>query len=525
MSDTALVVQEDLISDLNQLKLQLEQAKMRHRNASFKFTREQRVLKRVIAKLSETCLGYHDELDKCVLTLKTALEQQHDISRLLPHMAVLERLLKKNTYKMEKQKSHLDERVRQSGETLQRIPGLPAQLKRDLRNLLSFPSIKNNKQLDNAIRLLGIYERAIKIIMSNSAHTLNHGMAGISKELQNRLSEELQSLINELDFSGESGDLLADIRIKLLSGINFEELIDITLQILKLVIQGTHFERKTSEQFLNNVNDSLSGAIKINNQCLEQSASYAGHRREMHQELTSLASTSQDYLHKATSIEEAKAATKPLFEQIAMLTERLQHNEQRELALLDRMRYSKNQLEALFELTHDYRRRLEDQSQRMQLDPLTKVLHRTAFMEYLETEYHRWIRAQHPLHIILLDMDNFKSINDSFGYSAGDKALKIIARTLTNVMREQDILARFSGEEFIAILPDINQPTCQTLLNTLQGTINKLPFKFREQSITVGVSISASTFKDSDTPEEVMERLNLGLKEAKQKGYNQIVWK
>jgi hypothetical protein len=205
MSDTSVALPENLISELEQLKLQLEQAKTVHRNASLKFTRESRVLKRVIAKLSDTCLGYHDDLDKGVFALKTALEQQQDVSRLVPLLAVLERMLKKNTYKMDKQKDHLDERVKQSGETLQRIPGLPAQLKRELRNLLSFPSVKNNKQLDNAIRLLSIYERAIKIIMSNSVHSLNRdGYNGVSKETQNKLSEELQHLISELDFNGES---------------------------------------------------------------------------------------------------------------------------------------------------------------------------------------------------------------------------------------------------------------------------------------------------------------------------------
>jgi diguanylate cyclase (GGDEF)-like protein len=526
MSDTSVALPESLLSELEQLKLQLEQTKTVHRNASLKFTRESRVLKRVIAKLSETCLGYHDDLDKGVLALKAALEQQHDVSRLVPHLAVLERMLKKNTYKMEKQKNHLDERVKQSGETLQRIPGLPAQLKRDLRNLLSFPSVKDNKQLDNAIRLLSIYERAIKIIMSNSAHTLNReGYAGISKETQNKLAEELQHLINELDFNGESGDLLADMRIKLLAGVTFDDLIEMTLQILKLVIQGTHFERKTSEQFLSQVNSSLSRTIKTNNQCIEQSISDAEHRKEIHRELSQLAGNSQNALDRAGSVEEARTAVKPLLEQISTLTERLQHNEKREQTVHERMNQNKRQLDALFELTQDHRRRLEDQAKQLKLDPLTKTLNRTAFIEYLETEYHRWIRAQHPLHIVLFDLDDFKKINDSFGYSAGDKALKIIARSIAQEMRERDILARFSGEEFVALLPDFDQASCQTLLQNIQRKINQLPFKFREQNITITVSVSVSAFNDPDTPEEIMERLNLALSEAKQKGSNQIVWK
>lgn len=94
------------------------------------------------------------------------------------------------------------------------------------------------------------------------------------------------------------------------------------------------------------------------------------------------------------------------------------------------MRYSKDQMEALSDLAQDYRRRLEDQALRAQLDPLTKVYNRSSFTERLEHEYRRWIRTQHNLRVVLFDIDKFKSINDSFGYTAGDKALSIIARTI-----------------------------------------------------------------------------------------------
>ncbi len=67
---------------------------------------------------------------------------------------------------------------------------------------------------------------------------------------------------------------------------------------------------------------------------------------------------------------------------------------------------------------------------------------RTAFTDRLELEYRRWIRAQHSLRVVLLDIDNFKAINDSFGYTAGDKALKIIARTITKEVGITDTVAR-----------------------------------------------------------------------------------
>jgi diguanylate cyclase (GGDEF)-like protein len=189
------------------------------------------------------------------------------------------------------------------------------------------------------------------------------------------------------------------------------------------------------------------------------------------------------------------------------------------------MDYGKNQLEALFEVTQDYRRRLEDQAQRMLLDPLTKVYNRAAFGDRLELEYRRWIRAQHTLRVVILDIDGFKSINDSFGYSAGDKALKIIARTIKKELQDTDTVARFSGEEFILLLPEVTDSDAFSLIQTIQSQVSKLPFKFRDRSLMITLSAASTAFKDSDTPEEILERLNLCLNEAKSLGKNQLVWR
>jgi diguanylate cyclase (GGDEF)-like protein len=210
--------------------------------------------------------------------------------------------------------------------------------------------------------------------------------------------------------------------------------------------------------------------------------------------------------------------------EIASLSERLSHAEQKEQALIDRMSYGKTQLDSLYEVTQDYRRRLEDQAQRMLLDPLTKVYNRTAFTDRLELEYRRWIRAQHSLRVVLLDIDNFKAINDSFGYTAGDKALKIIARTMTKELSKTDTVARFSGEEFILLLPEQNDEYCHQVIQSIQTQVSRLPFKFRDQQITITLCAASTQFSQSDTPEEVLERLNRILNKAKQRGTNQLVW-
>ncbi|MDG2810191.1 GGDEF domain-containing protein, partial [Vibrio parahaemolyticus] len=224
---------------------------------------------------------------------------------------------------------------------------------------------------------------------------------------------------------------------------------------------------------------------KTVHQNVDQHHTYFEHRQELNTEMNSLVELSQKSLNQAQDIAVVKKEITPLLEKMASLTERLKMTEEREQALQERLSYSKNQLEAVFETTQDYRRRLDDQAQRMLLDPLTKVYNRTAFNDRLELEYRRWIRSQQNLRVVLFDVDNFKAVNDSYGYTAGDKALKIIARTINKRVSETETVARFGGEEFILLVPEQSEEYTLDLIKHIQRDISQLPFKFREQNIMI----------------------------------------
>ncbi|WP_260259559.1 diguanylate cyclase [Vibrio intestinalis] len=519
------VLEQDIQSQLHTLKSQLEQVRLTQRDTSFKFKREQQVLQRIVNSLSDACISEDPKLQLGLIELKQAIEQQKDISTLIPKLAILEKQLKQHTLAMNKKNQQLDSQVKHAGETLLRVVGIPSKVKRDLRDLLSFCAAQEIPVSEQAIKLLAIYQRSLKILTANSEQNGSALASESDKELLQKLNEELQNLITELDFNGESGELLNDIRSKLLIGLNTQALLEDTLQVLKLVIQGTHFERKTSQQFLAQVNESLSKSIKSSAQVSDQSLSYFEQRKEHGIELNTLVTDTKSALTQSQSIEEAKQNLTPMLEQLSSLTERLNHAEQREKALLERMTYNQGQLESLFESTQEYRRRLDDQAERLLQDPLTRVLNRSAFSEKMELEYRRWIRAQHNLRVVQFDIDNFKHVNDSFGYTAGDKALKIIARSIKAELSENDTLARFAGEEFIVLLPERADPECHELIKAVQTQVAKLPFKFRDQQLAITLTAASVSFKDSDTPEEILEGLRAMLKEGKKVGPNQLIWK
>lgn len=514
----------ETLEHLHQLKVQVEQLRVAHRDASLKSRREQVILKRFISTLSNTHIGAHSRIDDKLIELRQELEHNKDISALVPKFAILERLIGQRSVSMEKQQLSLEEQTRRSGETLQRIGGLPAQIKRDLRNILAFNDKSALKLTDNAVKLLAIYERATKIITSNSALIPKEAEPTENIGLLQSLNEELQNLITELDFDGEPGEQLFEIRYKLLTDASLNQLLEHTLQVLRLVIDATKYERRTSQQFLEQVNGSLSSSLKNNSQNLDQSQIYFEQRQNMSKELHNLVSSGKRGIASVQDLEEAKRAMTPLFAQLASLTERLQHAEVREAALIEQMAHNKNQLEALYDTTQDYRRRLEDQSQRMLLDPLTKVYNRTALLDKLEIEYRRWLKNQHPLWVVVFDIDKFKSINHNFGYSAGDKALKIIAKTIANSVDKTDTVARFSGEEFILIMPEQNEATSLAKVREIQKKVSNLPFKFRDQLLTITLSATSALFNQNDVPEDVLERLHKTLSHTQKLGPNQLAW-
>ncbi len=519
------ILEVDIQAQLHQLSCQLDQLKLTHRDSSLKFKREQQILKRVVASLSIAYQGSDPQLSNYLLEIQQELQQkQADISTLIPRLAVLERALKLQSKMVQKQTSNLDDQIKRSGETLQRVTGLPAQLKRELRNLTSFSDIHSGTKTDQASKLLCIYERALKIITSNSRLYLSEFDANPNKSQLECLANDLQHAITEMDFDGESGDKLLEIRAKLLMGVNAESLIELTLTTLKLLIEATKFERATSTQFLNRLNTALASNLKTAHQIADQHQTYYEHRVDLNSEMNSLVEQGRRSLSQAQELSELKKELSPLLAQMASLTERLQMAESREQALQERLQYSKNRLEATFEITQDQRQRLDDQAQRLLLDPLTQVYNRTTFNDRLELEYRRWIRSQKNLRLVMFDVDNFKAVNDSYGYTAGDKALKIIARTIKNRVSELETVARFDGEEFILLIPEQSEEYTLELMKNIQRDIGQLPFKCRDQNILITLTAVSTSFRESDTPEHVLDRLEKMLRDTKKLGTNELNW-
>lgn len=160
-------------------------------------------------------------------------------------------------------------------------------------------------------------------------------------------------------------------------------------------------------------------------------------------------------------------------------------------------------------------------------DGLTGLFNHRNFQEKLATEFRRLERFSDPLSLLLIDIDFFKKINDTYGHPAGDEVLREVSRIISETIRSVDIPARYGGEEFAALLPGTNHGGALKMAERLRGTIAKKRFRIEEKELRLSVSIGASTSPhDAGTKEELVEKADKALYYAKRNGRNRcVLWR
>tara|TARA_R110002074_G_scaffold170005_2_gene331894 strand:- start:28927 stop:30906 length:1980 start_codon:yes stop_codon:yes gene_type:complete len=162
------------------------------------------------------------------------------------------------------------------------------------------------------------------------------------------------------------------------------------------------------------------------------------------------------------------------------------------------------------------KRKQLDQLEHMALhDALTDLPNRTLFNDRLKQAILSARRKKEPLAVMLLDLNNFKEINDSMGHGAGDQILKEIAKRLQGIMRGGDTVARMGGDEFLILLPMANPQKQNHFINRI-NTILEAPFILQQQSFEIRASVGVALFPDDgEEPEELLKRADVAMYAAK----------
>jgi diguanylate cyclase (GGDEF)-like protein len=156
-------------------------------------------------------------------------------------------------------------------------------------------------------------------------------------------------------------------------------------------------------------------------------------------------------------------------------------------------------------------------------DPLTNAFNRRYFMQVFEQSYSIAKRYKNPLSIMVLDIDNFKSINDTFGHEAGDTVLKALVDFCQVSFRDADLFARLGGEEFIVMLSNTPTLGAAIIAERIRDGIHNIPVTLANKKVNFSISIGISQVDESDESySDVISRADTALYKAKDKGKNRV---
>jgi len=157
---------------------------------------------------------------------------------------------------------------------------------------------------------------------------------------------------------------------------------------------------------------------------------------------------------------------------------------------------------------------------------MTGLYNRRYVEEVIQSEQHRAVRHGISIGILLLDVDHFKKVNDTYGHEAGDEVLRGLGTLLEREFRDEDTACRYGGEEFLVILPYANMEDCRARAEKLRQKVQqnlKIPWQGKDLEITVSIGVALFPVHGA-TLHQVVDAADAALLKAKRQGRNRVFW-
>ncbi len=182
----------------------------------------------------------------------------------------------------------------------------------------------------------------------------------------------------------------------------------------------------------------------------------------------------------------------------------------------------KVELDKYKEKTSELTKRLEQTEAEALIDSLTGVYNRNAYDSEIVRFIKEFERYKHPFAIVVLDIDHFKKVNDTYGHAKGDEILKIVASVVKSTIRDTDKVFRYGGEEFVIWMHKMETNTAIQASDKIRRMIEAKNLDFIEKGFIITASLGITCVKESDTTKSVFNRADKALYKAKKNGRNQV---
>ncbi|MBE8168462.1 MAG: GGDEF domain-containing protein [Shewanella sp.] len=512
-SATATVALSALKKQLQQSKLELEQLKI-DRNDKFK------ILQNFISSLSIACKGHNPELDNKLAKFRRQFDNYDSLKNSIADVIDIERLLKSQYHQITLLLDNSRANLVSITSQLQRVESLPDVVKKELgyfKQDLKKPFHTVWDYLPKIEKLSAYYDQVIELQFSSDSKlelTPKHQL----------LAKELLSLITELEFRTEQRDKVCTVQAILTGAFSADDLLSAYNAIISLLVDNLVREKNSAQEFLSALNETLTVVSDLTFTMQSNDAKNQQSKGKLDAQVQGCVTEVESAIRDANDIDVLRLQVNNQVKQLKAALAHKSEIEQKEKAQLQHSLLNmRSEIGGLNSELGVYKDKLHEQQKLNQTDQLTQLPNRAALEDRMSLEYQKLQRTKGNLWVAIADIDHFKNINDKFGHSTGDKTLQVIAQVMKNALRETEFVARFGGEEFVLLLPNVSDNDISPMLERVREKIKNIPFKFKDQRITITVSIGAAKVHLQEQIEETFDRADAALYRAKDESRDKVI--
>ena len=490
------------------------------------------LLQRSLGRLALAAQGLDSSLDRQLSSLRKVLRGKNNQVEI---ESILEKM-EKAIIKMEENKS--SNKTQSNSEIvieLLKSLNLPKSLKSETKLLLKQLKSEPNETASLMPDVLALINNSLSSAPSKQSGFLSglFNKGNIADNTDEKNSTKLESniilmqLLERLALPTELSKKATKIRHKLEPGINDDDIPKVINEIADIVSSlGSQAvtEKQEYEAFLKTLTERLNELDQYIRQTSDDEAKAIKDRdvisRAVEDEVLGL----RTQVEKANDLEQLKSSVTNHIDTLNIHFEKYKKSDHEQFDKSQQQIQELNKrLNAMEAESKELREEAEKSRQFALKDALTGIWNRQALNEMMEKEFGRWQRYQRPLCIVVWDVDFFKRVNDTYGHDAGDKVLKTIARIFQQATRDADFIARFGGEEFVAILPETRLEDALSLANKIREKVANSKFHYEQKPVPITASAGLATFRPGDSIEDVFKRADKALYQAKETGRNRCI--
>lgn len=513
---------------LVQLKRQLDAAISSRASLESDLKSQSSLLINFIEKLSQTCKGQDVTLDNRLANLRNLFKKSAPLSEIEIQISTISIILKKHSSTNETNIRALHDDILAAGQSLQKTNGLPNDLRRELRALLQ----ENATHKDAIIQYVPLLNKLISFyktaFLANNGTSENNTVKEKSDDVKfvdKELITKFSTILNELALSDVNTKQLSTIKSKLQQSMSNDSLLDRFFEIFDIIVVDLKNERNTAKAFLSTLSNTLATVQSAVKTTLELNIESNKKQDKLNGLLQKQITEMTSDLGKATSLSNIKI---DINEKLTLIASTLQKKStleaEQQHALNQQMQDMANKVEKLEQQSKTFEKRIKEQQDKSMQDSLTKLANRAAFDDFYAKAMMKFHDNPYELAIVVLDLDDFKRINDTYGHIAGDKTLQVIANTLKKQISDKAFIARYGGEEFVLVISDNDKNSVLQILELIRKQVERLPFKFKNDKVTMTMSIGVSHINENDNIHTSFERADEALYKAKAQGKNQVIY-